>query len=233
MKATFSFIVVVAIFTALLGTAAVAQIVQYSTHVTVTGNSLAQFQGGFQTHEFPLLNPQNVVIRGMYSYPCSAILRSIVYLVPADTEVVVLFDSSNDIRTGVTVQDHMACMNNTISVLLARNPALRIVVANTPPWTHWDPCTSSYRDDSIVTEIEAYNAAYADPVDGLQAQWPSNVRVADVWTPSVGQDGWALPQYMTGPCGVHPGDAGIWSASWQHFVDGYTGIVMGAVKSQW
>ena len=233
MKAKLWFILIALAFTTTRGTPAAAQIPLYSTHVTITGNSLAQFQGGFQLHELPLVNPQDVVIRGMNSYTCSSILRLILYLVPADTQVAVLFDSTNDIRTGVTVQDHMACIDNTISVLVARNPAIRIVVANTPPWTHWNPCTSSNRDESVVSAIEAYNAAYADPADGLQARWPANVRVADVWTPSVDQDGWALPQYMAGPCGVHPGDASIWSSSWQHFVDGYTGIVMDAVKSRW
>lgn len=42
-------------------------------HVTVTGNSVAQFQGGFQLLEFPLLNPANVVIRGQNSYTCAMV----------------------------------------------------------------------------------------------------------------------------------------------------------------
>jgi hypothetical protein len=202
-------------------------------HVAVTGNSIAQFQGGFQRREFPLLPPQNVVIRGENSYTCSMVLTLIPYLVPANTDVVVLIDSTNDIQRGVTVDEHMACIAQTIAVLLARNPNLRLVVANTPPWTHWDPCTNSYRDDSVVSEITAFNAAYADQVTGLQALWPSNVRVADVWTPNADQDGWAIPQYMTGPCGIHPGNSGVWSSAWQHFSDAYTGLVMAAVNRRW
>jgi hypothetical protein len=124
-------------------------------------------------------------------------------------------------------------MAQTISSLVVRNRAVRIAVANTPPWTHWDPCTATYRDPSVVQLIEAYNAAYADPSIGLQAQWPVNVRVADVFTPSADQNGWAIPQYMTGPCGIHPGNSGMWSASWQHFTDAYTGIVMAALRGQW
>ncbi len=205
----------------------------YNKHVTITGNSLAQFQGGFQSREFPLLNPQNVVIRGMNSYTCSMLVTLVPYLVPVNTDVLVLLDSTNDIRTGVTVPQHMACIVQTITNLLARTPALRIVVANTPPWTQYDPCTATYRDPSIVTLIEAYNAAYADPVTGLQARWPTRVRVADVFTPAAGQDGWALPQYMTGPCGIHPGNQGVWSDSWQHFVNGYTGLVMSAAGGRW
>jgi len=211
-----------------------AQVSQYSNkHITVTGNSLAQFQGGFQVREFPLVPAANVVIRGQDSNTCVMILMLITYLVPANSDAVVLLDSTNDIQHNVPVQQHMQCMEQTITKLVTRNPAVRIVVANTPPWTHWDPCTSTYRDPSIVQMIEAYNAAYADPSTGLQALWPVNVRVADVFTPSADQDGWALPQYMAGPCGIHPGNAGIWSASWQHFADGYTGLVMSALKGQW
>jgi len=202
-------------------------------HVTITGNSIAQFQGGFQQREFPLLPSQNVVIRGENSYTCALILPLILYLVPANTDVVVLIDSTNDVQNGVTIAEHMLCIEQTIQSLLGRNPALRVVVANTPPWTHWNPCTSLYRDSSVISQISMYNAAYADPVSGLQARWPSRVRVADVWTPNADQDGWAVPQYMTGPCGIHPGNAGVWSSSWQHFVDAYTGLVMAAVQGTW
>ena len=216
------------------GSAAAQGIGVYSKkHVAISGNSLAQFQGGFQSREFPLLPPANVVIRGQYSYTCAMILPLVTYLAPANSDVIVLLDSTNDIRTNVPVQQHMACIEQTIATLLLRNPAARIVVANTPPWTQWDPCTNQYRDHSIVDLIEAYNAAYADPASGLQAQWPANVRVADVFTPSADSDGWAIPQYMTGPCGIHPGDAGVWSASWQHFADGYTGLVMSSLNGQW
>lgn len=202
-------------------------------HVAITGNSIAQFQGGFQQREFPLLVPQNVVIRGQNSYTCSMVLPLILYLVPANTDVVVLIDSTNDIQHNVTVGEHMACIEQTIEVLLARNPSLRLVILNTPPWTHWNPCTGSYRDDGVESEIVVFNNAYADPVTGLQALWPSRVRVADVWTPNADQDGWAIPQYMTGPCGLHPGNSGVWSSAWQHFSDAYTGLVMDAVSKRW
>ena len=211
-----------------------AQIIQYANkHIASTGNSLAQFQGGFQLMEFPLVPAANVVIRGQNSYTCAMILPLVSYLVPPNSDAVVLLDSTNDIEHNVPVQQHMNCIEQTITSLVTRNPAVRIVVANTPPWTHWDPCTSTYRDPSVVQLIQAYNAAYADSGSGLQALWPVNVRLADVFTPSSDQDGWALPQYMLGPCGIHPGNSGIWSASWQHFADAYTGLIMAALKGQW
>lgn len=202
-------------------------------HVTIAGNSIADFQIGFQPEELPLLAPANVVIRGMDSYPCNHLLPVISFLVPSNSNVVVLFDSTNDVANHVPIQQHMECIEQSISALLTRNNALRVVVANTPPWTHWNPCTNTYRDDSVLSDIATYNSAYADPVTGLQALWPTEVRVADVWTPNVGSDGWAIPQDMTGPCGIHPGDRSVWSSSWQHFSQAYTGVVMSAVNGGW
>ena len=181
--------------------------VPMTKYVTVTGNSIAQMQGGFQRNEFPLLPPANVVVRGMYSYTCDHLLPLIAYIVPADTNVVVLYDSTNDVIRGVSVSSHVSCMESTIAVLTARNPAIRVIVVNTPPWTA-DNCYGDYRD-----AIDAYNAAYASE------PWPSNVRVVDVWTPNVLQDGsrWADQNDMTGACGIHPGPANQWTDSWQHF----------------
>ncbi|HUI83587.1 MAG TPA: SGNH/GDSL hydrolase family protein [Candidatus Binatia bacterium] len=199
----------------------------------MTGNSIAHFQANFGRQEFPAFPPPNVYIWGQDSMMCSGILPLILYLVPARTDVLVLIDSTNDIEHSVPISQHMSCMAQTITTLLGRNPALKIVVANTPPWTQYDPCSGTYRDHSIVQMIEAYNAAYADPATGLQAQWPNNVRVADVFTPSADQNGWAIPQYMSGPCGIHPGQEFQWSPSWQHFADGYLPLVTTAAMGRW
>jgi len=211
-----------------------------NAYATVMGNSIAHFQANFATQEFPAIPAANVWIWGTDSATCAYFLQSngvglplILYYVPARTTVLVLIDSTNDVMTGVTVAQHMACIEQTVSALLGRNPALKIVVANTPPITHWNPCTGTYRDDTLVQTIENYNAAYADPVTGLQALWPNNLRVADVFTPSAQQDGWGVPADLTGPCGVHPGQEFQWSASWQHFAFGYEPLVMSAVNGLW
>jgi len=209
-----------------------------NAYVTVMGNSIAHFQANFATLEFPAIPSANVWIWGQDSATCGYFLQGngpplILYYVPARTTVLVLIDSTNDVKVGVPVAQHMACMEQTISTLLARNPAIKIVVANTPPMTHWNPCTSSYRDDALVQAIEAYNAAYADPATGLQALWPNNVRVADVFTPSAQPDGWGVPADLAGPCGVHPGQEFQWSASWQHFAFAYEPLVMRAVNGLW
>lgn len=202
-------------------------------YVAVTGNSIANYQAGFQSREFPLLTPTDVVFRGMDSYTCAMVLRLVIYLVPAQSNIVVLFNSTNDVANHIPVAQHMACMKQTISILLERNTQLRVIVANTPPWTHWNPCTNSYRDDSVTTDIQNYNAAYADPVTGFQALWPTRVRVADVWSPNADMQGWAIPSDMSGPCGIHPGERSVWSPSWEHFSEPYIDLTMDAVRGQW
>ena len=185
-------------------------------YVSITGNSIAQMQGGFQRNEFPVLLPANVTIRGMYSYTCDHLFPLVTYLVPANTNVVVLYDSTNDVLHGVAVSDHIACMERTVAALVLRNPTIRVIVANTPPWTA-DNCYGDYRD-----AIDVYNSAYASE------PWPANVRVVDVWTPNVLQDGsrWADPNDMTGACGIHPGPANQWTDSWSHFTAPVSQAVM-------
>lgn len=208
------------------------------TLVDITGNSIAQFQLGFQKWEFPSLPADEVNIWGADGFTCSDLLHDqyILEIVPADSQVIVLIDSTNDIGTGVPVNVHMNCMYTTLSLLQSRNSAVRIVVANTPPWTQWNPCLNNGQggdnDPSIATNIEAYNAAYADPVNGLEAKF-QHVMVADVWTPAVQPDGWAYPQYMQGPCGIHPDQAETWSASWDHFAWGYENLVLTGLQQQW
>jgi len=224
----------------LLTAAAFGQSQFQNAYVTITGNSIAHFQAPFAMQEFPAIPAANVYIWGVDSAPCSYLLQTnssgeplLLFLVPERTTVAVLIDSTNDIRTNVPVPEHMACIEQTISILLARKPDLKIVVTNTPPWTQWDPCTDTNRDYSVVQAIEAYNAAYADPVSGLQALYPNNVRVADVFTPNAYSSGWGIPADMAGPCGTHPGQEFQWSSSWQHFAFPYELLVMQAVNGRW
>lgn len=204
---------------------------KYSQPVTISGNSIAHFQATFGPLEFPAVS--HTFIWGLDSMTCADVLPQILYLVPANTAVAVLIDSTNDVRTGVPVSQHMECIETTISTLLARNPAMKIVVANTPPWTQYNPCTGTDNDPSIVQMIKSYNQAYADPSHGLQAQWPTNVRVADVFTPIAYPSGWAIPQDMTGPCGIHPGQEFQWSTSWATFAAPYEALVMQTLNGRW
>src|SRR5579863_7705297 len=54
-----------------------------------------------------------------------------------------------------------------------------------------------------------------------------------VRTPSAGEDGWAIPADMPGPCGIHPGQEFQWATSWSHFASPYEALVMQAVRGLW
>ncbi len=198
-----------------------AQVVGGFKHTTVTGNSLAVFQGGFQSLEFPYLPVSYVTIFGQNGMTCEQLLPLIPFLVARNADIVLLYNSTNDVRTGVQVSAHMTCMEQTVAVLLQRNPNIRILAANTPPWTE-DNCYGDYRDS-----IDIYNAAYA------REPWPAGVSVLDVWTPNVNPDTrWAIPADMTGPCGIHPGPANQWTNSWAHFTAPGTAAVYQIVKGR-
>ena len=230
-------------FTVILGFLSFLFLTTAASHgqfVTITGNSIAHFQAPFAPEEFPHLLASQVNIWGVDSVACAYFLSTngngtplLYFYVPAQTTVAVLIDSTNDIRTGVPVAQHMLCIETTIGLLLRRNPNIKIVVANTPPWTQFNPCTNANNPPAVLTAMQAYNAAYADPTTGLQALYPNNVRVADVYTPAAESNGWANPSYMSGPCGTHPGPEFIWTLSWAHFVPPYTTLVMEAINHQW
>lgn len=228
------------VFLRCLGFFVLATAAAHGQFVTIAGNSIAHFQANFAPEEFPQLLGSEVHIWGVDSVPCSYFLSTngsgtplLYFYVPAQTTIAVLIDSTNDIRTGVPVTQHMQCMETTIGLLLRRNPNIKVVVANTPPWTQFNPCSSADNPPAVLTAIQAYNAAYADPSAGLQAMYPNNVRVADVYTPAAESNGWANPFYMNGPCGIHPGPEFTWSMSWAHFVSAYTTLVMEAIDDEW
>ena len=97
-----------------------AQSIQY---VTIMGNSISYFQAPFQPEEFPTLSSSDVHIWGVPGAPCSYFLNLdtdgnpiILSYVPAQTTVLVLIDSTNDIEQGISTQVHMMCMQQTIQM---------------------------------------------------------------------------------------------------------------------
>ncbi len=194
-------------------------------YVTVTGNSIAQYQWPFGEQEFPAVAPAYHYIYGAPAFTCAMVYKELSFLVPAHTQVLVLIDSTNDVRTGVSVSDHMACMNQSIGYLVNRNPRIKIVVVNTPPWTE-NNCLGLDRRQAIA----AYNAAYVDPNTGLAATWPGVVTVVDAWSLIAQPDGWADPNLMIGSCGIHPGVAYQWSGAWQNFASSYEAVATQLAK---
>lgn len=205
----------------LLALPASTQTIKSPKRVMVFGNSISYFQAPFSRQEFPTI--QNASIWGVPGATCSYFLRGNILLamVPAQTDILVLINSTNDVRTGVPVEQHMNCMRRTVELLLARNPSLRLVLVNTPPWGQGN-CYGDARG-----AIDAYNVAYqSEP-------WPAHVKVADAYTPMVGSDGWADPKWEHGACLIHPDQQFTWSPAWEHFADSYELLVMQAAQGLW
>ena len=221
MKSVLSTLAMVALLT-LTGTAQTLR--SNLKHITITGNSIAQMMGGFQQHLFPTVPPNYVTIRGQYGFTCNMLLPLVTYLVPANTEIAVLIDSTNDVDTGVDLQTHYLCMQQTISALWMRNRAIKVVVALTPPQVDGNDGCPGYTDERAT--IQAYNDAYngvpSSGYQGLAADFPGVVTIVDVWTPSAQSDDYAIPADMTGACGIHPGPANVWTGSWAHFSQALT-----------
>jgi hypothetical protein len=200
-------------------------------HVSVLGNSIALFEAGLQSEIFPQLSPPNVYIFGHMSYTCNLVRQMLPYdvfgttVAPRNPDIVVLAnDTTNDVEQATTPAALMACLQNTISNLLTRKPTLKIVLLTTPPWTHFNPCSSTMNDPSIAALIESYNSV----MPSLQTLWPHNVRVLDAWTPFLDLDdpGWADPALMGGPCGLHPGTPYTWDFGQPTLASVYRATVM-------
>ncbi len=129
------------LISALISTVLLVSTPNVTTMISITGNSVAQMQGGFQTDMWPLLPGGDISIFGQYSMTCNELLQQgptglplILAMAPASSRVVVLYDVGNDIHTGVPVQTHIACMQQTIQDFYQRNPSVKIVLTNQLPW---------------------------------------------------------------------------------------------------
>ena len=170
------------------------------------GNSVARYQMPFAQQEYPQLPRNDVWFAGQDGLTCQQ-LKPLLPLMARQVNVFVVYDIANDVRVQTPTDQLIQCLQDTITAIELRDPGVHIVLPNEHPWTQ-DNCIGDRRD-----LIDEYNAAIPQLAS-------SSVTVVDVWTPNVLQDGsrWADPQYMTGFCGVHPGPAMQWSASWAHFV---------------
>ena len=187
----------------------------YQPHVALLGNSIAMYESGLQADIFPQLPVTNVFIYGHLSYTCSMVRSTLLFdafgtpAAPRNPDVVVLVnDTTNDVEKGHTPGNVLTCLQGSVQDLLNRKPSLKVVVLTTPPWTHFNPCTGTNNDPSVPGLIESYNQVMPQ----LQTQWPHNVRVLDAFTPfqDAQRDGWADPNLMGGPCGIHPGQPYTW-----------------------
>ena len=205
-----------------------------NTVISITGNSVAQMQGGFQADLWPALPVSEISIFGQYSMTCRDLLQTgptglplIMAMAPASSQVVVLYDVSNDVHMRVAVQDHIACMRQTIQDFYERNPAIKIVITNQLPWGQGFLLNGQWYqrgDDGVLCAgyfdaraiIAQYNQAYAT-TDWNQGLPPGTVTLVDVWTPNALANGFGDPRYIKGGCLVHPDLPNQWTPVWQHF----------------
>lgn len=212
--------------------------------VVLDGNSLSHFQHGITQNELPLL--RNVRVLGHDGYTCPMVLPVIGYETPANTALMLLFNSTNDLLPDgdYGLAAHMACMYQTFAVLLAKNPNMKILVANTPPWTEdGGPGCQDGRGQWTLNAIAAFNAAYVGApgsgYNGFEHDFPHNVRVVDVWTPNILASGWADPSKLAGPCGKHPGQSGQWlipgegNDGWPLFTPVTSSAIYTALQQVW
>jgi|ERR1039458_5375924 hypothetical protein len=171
-----------------------------SSQTKITGNSLVQL-APWTSIGIPLTE-----IRGHNSYTCSMLSILLPYDVPLGTQVAVLVESTNDIRTNVPLAAHMACITGEITYLQSHRSGIKLFIVNTPPWNQIN-CYGDQRD-----LISQYNNAYLSLPDQY------GVTVVDVWTGAVQSDNWAIPELMSGPCGVHPGQNQTPNAGWTFFM---------------
>ena len=167
--------------------------------VVLFGHSWIADMNGFAPWAFPNLPSGNIAIRGHGALTCSGLLIWLQGDIQPTTNVVFLMLATNDIVRNIDVNSHMACVYQAIQLILHKNPNMKILLSNVPPW-----CQSTvpgYGDKRQI--IATYNAAYQ-----LVPQAYPQVTVVDMWTMTVQSDGWALPNVIDGALGYHFGPNG-------------------------
>jgi hypothetical protein len=203
--------------------------------VAISGDSIAQFMGGFQAELFPNLPASEVSIFGQYGATCLNLLQRspttgqplLLFMVPASAQIVVLYETSNGISTGMTIQQQVVCVQQTIAYLWYRNNNIKIILANQLPWRQGSYVNGQYEIlgctgyfDAHLT-IEAWNATYGT-TNWNAGYPPGTVTLIDVWSPNVNAPGtmgygFGAAADIIGPCGIHPDQPNRWSPVWRHF----------------
>lgn len=165
-----------------------------SVNVVLFGHSWIELMKGFQPWAFPNIPSQHVSIQGFGGYKCSMLLPVLRSAVPASTNAVFIMAATNDVLQGIPVDQHIACMESMIEVLIGENPNMLILVSNVPP--------VGIKVGDFRLLIAQYNQAYTT----LPPLYPKNVHLVDMWTPMVDTNGWALLNMFRD--GVHFGPNG-------------------------
>ena len=192
-----------------LGLVTVALITQGHCQTVVFGNSEVQF-APWQYSGIP-----NLTARGHKSLTCAELRPWLPGDVPEGTVKVALVLGTNDVRTGVLPLQHMACVLGMVKWLQQNRPGIEIRLANVPPWGQNPPPPCS-APAWVPHMVEQYNQLYA-----LIPYLPlyRGVKVVDIWSAIVQQDGWAILADMDGPCYIHFDQPQQWpSQGWAFFM---------------
>ena len=169
-----------------------------NVNVVLFGHSWIELMQGFQPWAFPNIPSRHVAIQGFGGYNCAELLAIVLANVPASTNAVFIMAATNDVVEGVSVAQHMACMESMIGELIGENPHMLILISNVPPLCI--TVLGVFGDER--SRIAAYNQAYLS----LPQLYPNNVKLVDMWTPMVDTNGWGLLNMFRD--GVHFGPNG-------------------------
>jgi len=162
--------------------------------VVLFGHSWIVLMQGFQPWAFPNIPSNHVSVQGYGGYTCEMLIPPLRSSVPASTNAAFLMTATNDVLENIPVDQHMACMQTIIGILIGENPNMLILASNVPPL---GKNVKDHRSD-----ISQYNQAYLT----LPQMYPNNVKVVDMWTPMVDVNGWAMANMFRD--GVHFGTNG-------------------------
>jgi lysophospholipase L1-like esterase len=160
-----------------------------TVNVVLFGHSWIVLMQGFQPWAFPNIPSNHVSVQGYGGYTCEMLIPPLRSSVPPSTNAVFLMTATNDVLENIPVDEHIACMQTIIGILIGENPSMLILASNVPPL---GKNVKDHRD-----AISQYNQAYLT----LPQMYPNNVKVVDMWTPMVDVNGWALANMFRD--GVH------------------------------
>lgn len=170
------------------------------TNVVLFGHSWIYLMQGFQPWAFPNIPSDHIAVHGYPGYTCAQLLPLVAGDVPASTNAVFIMAATNDVIAGISVSQHVACMETMLNQLIAQNSHVLILLSNVPPFA---PISLRELPDER-SRVAAYNQAYA----GFPQLYPNNVLLVDMWTPLVDINGWGLPNILDYGDGIHFGTNG-------------------------
>jgi hypothetical protein len=140
---------------------------------------------------------QELTVRGFDSQVCSYFQMILPYLVPVGSKTVVLVEGTNDITMGTPPDVFRACLQAQVAWIQAQG--MSAVLVNVSPWNQNTlGCHRKVPDPRPA--IAAYNSIFPTLAPTVVDEWRAAIQRMPLQ-----EYGWAIPDLMSGPCGIHPG----------------------------